>query len=91
MEPDEVRELCYITPVKNVRSICERGILSFSRVGHTMHESVADPAVQDRRQRKWVPCLDGTDRPLHSYVNLYFCARNVQSSEKARGPLRRQG
>lgn len=69
---DELRELHYITPIENLTSILERGILSHRRVERIPHESIAHDAVQQRRSTVKVP----QGRPLHDYVNLYFHARN---------------
>jgi hypothetical protein len=38
--------------------------------------SIADPSVQDRREKVRVPGRNGS-RELHSYANLYFNARNA--------------
>ena len=72
MEPDELRELHYITPTCNLRSILQHGILSNARAARLQHASVAMQTVQDRRTRVTVP----GGRPLHEYANLYICARN---------------
>lgn len=72
MDREELEELHYITPINNVPSICERGILSHHRAESVRHDSVAMPEVQDIRAGKRVP----QGRPLHEYTNLYVCARN---------------
>ena len=72
MERNELRELHYITPISNVPSIMEHGILSHVRASRLQHQSVAMQAIQDRRAPKSLP----GGRPLHEYVNLYLCARN---------------
>ena len=69
---DELPELHYIAPIANVGSILVHGILSHRRVAGLPHQSVAKPAIQDRRSKKSVP----GGRPLHEYVNLYIHARN---------------
>jgi hypothetical protein len=73
VELDQINELHYITPLVNLPSILELGILSNKRVKSVPHSSVADEAVQDRREDVQVP---GGLR-LHEYVNLYFNARNA--------------
>ena len=73
MKRSELQELHYITPIVNVPSIMERGILSHKRAAKIVHESVAMPEIQDRRAKVVVP----RGRPLHEYANLYVCARNV--------------
>jgi len=72
MERHELTELHYITPIANVSSILNVGILSHNRAKRVPHESVAMNAIQDRRARVTVP----GGRKLHDYANLYICARN---------------
>jgi len=72
MKRAQLRELHYITPIENVRSILTHGILCNVRARRLRPVSVADPAVQDSRERRRVP--GGLE--LHRYVNLYFTARN---------------
>ncbi len=73
MKRSELEELHYITPIANVPSIMERGILSHKRAAKIGHESVAKQEIQDRRAKVTVP----KGRPLHDYANLYICGRNV--------------
>jgi hypothetical protein len=70
---DELEELHYITPIGNVRSIIERGILSHKLAAKIQHDSVAKAAIQDRQAKVVVP----GGMPLHAYANLYICGRNV--------------
>ena len=77
MRRDELTELHYITPIDNVASILEHGILSHHRVARLPHRSVAMSEVQDRRAKVMVP----GGRRLHDYVNLYICARNPMLSK----------
>ena len=72
MKREELGELHYITPILNVPSILDNGILSFNKTKDINHESCASPDVQGRRMRVIVP----GGRPLHDYANLYFNARN---------------
>lgn len=72
MNRGELPELHYITPIANVPSILQRGILSNRRASEVPHQSVANAGVQDRRAPKVVP----GGRPLHDYVPLYINARN---------------
>jgi len=72
MERTDLPELHFITPIQNLASILQHGILSHRRAEQLPHDSVANAEVQDRRQVKMVP----GGRPLHEYVNLYLCARN---------------
>jgi hypothetical protein len=69
---EELTELHYITPIANVPSILDQGILSHNRAQKVEHESVAMPEIQDLRAKVRVP----GGRPLHDYVNLYIQARN---------------
>ena len=73
MDRDELTELHYITPIANIPSILQRGILSYRLADALDAISVADSNIQSIRARKRVP---GTNRPLHDYANLYFDARN---------------
>ena len=72
MERNELQELHYITPICNIPSILQHGILSHARASRRPHESVAMEVIQDRRAGVRVP----GGRLLHEYVNLYICARN---------------
>lgn len=72
MKRRELPELHYITPIRNLPSICRSGILSHRRAEKISHQSVALEVIQDRRARVSVP----GGRPLHEYANLYICARN---------------
>jgi hypothetical protein len=69
---DELTELHFITPISNILSICQRGILSHRLVARIVHASIALEEVQGRRAKVKVP----GGRPLHEYANLYFHARN---------------
>lgn len=73
MERSRVTELHYITPLANLASIAEHGLMSHHRVAQLPHASVAMAEVQDLRSGRTVP----GGRPLHDYVNLYFDARNA--------------
>ena len=72
MRRDDLAELHFITPIANVASILELGILSERRAQKVDHVSVALAGVQEKRSRIRVP----EGRPLHEYANLYICARN---------------
>ncbi len=72
MKIEEIIELHYITPIKNIPSILEKGILCHDKAQNIAHESVAMEEIQDIRARKIVP----GGKPLHHYANLYFNARN---------------
>jgi hypothetical protein len=68
----ELDELHYISPIANLRSIVDHGIVSHELAERLKHESVAMPEIQDRRAHVVLP----NRRKLHSYVNLYINARN---------------
>lgn len=78
MRRDELEELHYITPIENVGSILEHGILSHELASALPHHSVAMQEIQEIRSKVVVP----GGRPLHRYVNLYFCARNPMMSKR---------
>ena len=72
MDRQQVLELYYLTPMANLASIAEHGILSHNKVRNLRHRSIAMQEIQDRRERVVVP----NGRRLHEYANLYFCVRN---------------
>jgi hypothetical protein len=72
MDRADLKELHYITPIANLASIVEHGILSHRRTDALKHTSVAMQEVQDIRAKKTVP----GGRPLHEYANLYINGRN---------------
>jgi hypothetical protein len=74
----DISELHYITPIENVLSILEHGILSNRQAARVSHTSVAMEEVQDRRRNKQIPGA----RPLHEYANLYFDAHNPMLSRR---------
>lgn len=72
MNRDDLNELHYITPIVNIGSILEHGILSNRRVAKLQHQSVAKQEVQNLRAMVRLP----GGHALHEYANLYVCARN---------------
>jgi hypothetical protein len=72
MERHELHELHYITPICNIPSILQHGLLSHVRAAKHKAVSIAMQEIQDRRSTVTVP----GGRKLHEYVNLYICARN---------------
>jgi hypothetical protein len=72
MRRDQITELHFITPLANIASICQRGILCNRHAERHRHDSVAMAEIQERREKKVVP----GGKPLHEYANLYFHARN---------------
>jgi hypothetical protein len=73
VERNELAEFHYITPIVNLVSIVNLGILSHNRAEAVAHASVAMAEIQDLRANKAVP----NGRQLHDYANLYFHARNA--------------
>jgi hypothetical protein len=68
----DVTELYYITPIANVPSILQHGILSNMLSSKLPHDSVAMPEMQTKRKNKRIPGAG----MLHDYANLYFDAHN---------------
>lgn len=71
----DLETLGYITPVANLESIEQRGILSFKRARRITHFSIADTEIQDVRHHR-----DVRGKDLHSYVNLFINPRNAMLS-----------
>jgi hypothetical protein len=72
MDRRELHALYYITPICNLPSVLQHGILSYARAARLHHATVAMEVVQERRARVVVP----RGAALHEYANLYICARN---------------
>lgn len=79
MKRSDLHELHYITPIQNVLSIMNHGILCHNKAKRLDHASVAMQEIQEIRAKKTVP----GGKPLHTYVNLYFCARNPMLYKRA--------
>jgi len=79
MKREELAELHYITPIKNLPSILDQGILSHKRAQRMSPASIAKHEVQQIRAKVKVP----GGRSLHEYVNLYICARNPMMYKRA--------
>jgi hypothetical protein len=67
-----------ITPLANIPSILQHGILSHAMASKLPHHSVALQAVQDKRDQKQIP----GGFALHEYANVYFHARNPMMSRR---------
>lgn len=67
------RSLYNITPIHNVSSIIQNGILCFDDIKNVQHQSIAMNEVQVRRDHIVIP---GGLR-LHQYANLYFTYNNA--------------
>ncbi|MFH1614035.1 MAG: DUF4433 domain-containing protein [Planctomycetota bacterium] len=78
MERADIKELYFITPITNVVSILQHGILSHELSKKLSHESIAMEDVQSRRKNKQIP---GAGK-LHEYANLYFDAHNPMLSKR---------
>lgn len=79
MERSELHELQYITPIQNVPPIMNHGILSHQKARQLNHASVAMQEIQEIRAKKVIP----GGKSIHSYVNLYLCARNPMLYKRA--------
>jgi len=73
----DITELHFISPIANVPSIMQHGILSHNRVCRLTHTSVAMPEIQELRRNKRIPGAGN----LHDYANLYFDAHNPMLSK----------
>ena len=78
MKIEEISELHYITPMKNVPSILQRGILSHNRAAKLKHDDISMREIQDVRAEKRVP----GGLALHDYANLYFNGRNKMMAKR---------
>lgn len=72
MEREQLDHLSYLTPLENVPSILEKGLLCHNLAKRLKPASIAAEEIQDRRRNKRVPQGD----LLHNYVNLYVNPRN---------------
>ncbi|MBF5059032.1 DarT ssDNA thymidine ADP-ribosyltransferase family protein [Candidatus Neptunochlamydia vexilliferae] len=75
------KELHFITPIENVASILEKGILCHKLAETIKHEDISNPSVQKNRSYKYIPNnsrekYNKKQLILHEYVNLYFNAHN---------------
>lgn len=78
MDRKDIKELYYITPIANIPSILEHGILSHNLSLKIDHHSVAMPEIQARRKDKQIPNAG----KLHDYANFYFDAHNPMLSKR---------
>ncbi len=72
MKRSEVKALYFITPIENLESILEHGIVCFHSAKKLVTKSIADPVIQERREK----IIPGINKKLHSFANLYFNPRN---------------
>ena len=85
MQFNDVKPLAYITPIANLSSILEHGILSHAQVEarRTPFVSVADREIRQSRASR--PVLEGAH--LNQFVNLYFNARNAMMYRVSRAEV----
>jgi len=76
LKRSDVKELYYITPIANLLSIMQYGILSNELSKKLPHESLAMEEIQSKRGNIQIPGA----RKLHEYANLYFDAHNPMLS-----------
>lgn len=76
MKRSDIEELHFITPIENLASILEYGIVCHNRAKELPHQSVAMNEIQERRRDKRIPGAGA----LHDYANLYFDAHNPMLS-----------
>jgi hypothetical protein len=74
----KLAEFQNITPLLNIPSILQHGILSHAQASKLPHHSVALQEVQDKRDQKQIP----GGLALHEYANVYFHARNPMMSRR---------
>lgn len=74
----KLEEFQNITPLVNIPSILQHGILSHAEASKLPHYSVALQEVQDKRDQKQIP----GGLALHEYANVYFHARNPMMSRR---------
>jgi hypothetical protein len=74
----KLAEFQNITPLVNIPSILQHGILSHAQASKLPHHSVALQEVQDKRDQKQIP----GGLALHEYANVYFHARNPMMSRR---------
>jgi len=75
----DIKELYFITNIKNATAILRDGIFSHNKACRINHCSIAEHGVQERRENKKIP---GTNKYLHDYANLYFDAHNPMLSAR---------
>ena len=74
-EYEKLTQRCYVYNIchfDNIKSILQNGLLSYYHASSINHVSIANPEIQDRRDKKKVP----NGLALHQYVNCFFNPRN---------------
>lgn len=74
----KLTEFQNITPLVNIPSILQNGILSHAQASKLPHHSVALQEVQEKRDKIQIP----GGLSLHEYANVYFHARNPMMSRR---------
>lgn len=66
--------LYYLTPLNNLESILNLGILSRNAVNtrKLSHTDASNLGVQDNRHQRLIEMTDGVKRPLHDCANMYL-------------------
>ncbi len=77
MDHSDVKELHYIAPIANLRSIMQNGILSNELSKKSRNESLTMEEIKYRRGNKQIPDA----KKLHEYASLYFDAHNPMLSK----------
>jgi hypothetical protein len=75
MRISDIKELYNVTPIKNIPSIMEHGIVCYNTAKKMLHASIAMDEVQERRDKIKIHQGNAV-RMLHDYTNLYFDAHN---------------
>jgi RHS repeat-associated protein len=76
MKRSDIKKLHFISPIENLASILEYGILCHNRAKELPHQSVAMNEIEETRRDKRIPGAG----VLHDYENLYFDAHNPMLS-----------
>lgn len=81
LNKDDILELYYITPIGNLESILQKGILSNRRAAKSnpKHNDISDGEVQDIRAGKKIRRADPAkpEMSLHKFVPLYLNPHNA--------------
>lgn len=85
-EQVKTRNLYYLTPIKNLYSVLELGILSRSEVEKLLIENddFSISNIQAMRANKTVELSDKTKRKLHELVPLFFNKNNATIKTRAK-------
>ena len=70
MKPEDVKELHYITPIENLPSILENGILSHKLAGKIPHLSVALDATRTGGRKRSSP-VEGPYTTMSTFTSMH--------------------